>query len=158
MQDPEQQYTAFTPEEEQEPIQSASLSQRQKRALVFHVLYIMDAFDYTVSLQGIVENVGRGFGYIIYAEDQVFVHAQAVIDKRHELDAEIQPLLAKWRFERIGVATRLILRYGIWEMSYTQAERTVVINEAIELAKCFAELEAYKFVNGILDRWVHERM
>ena len=30
----------------------------------------------------------------------------------------------------------------------------VAINEAIELAKCFAEKDAYKFVNGILDEAV----
>jgi len=30
----------------------------------------------------------------------------------------------------------------------------IVINEAIELAKCFSEDDAYKFVNGILDELV----
>jgi N utilization substance protein B len=33
----------------------------------------------------------------------------------------------------------------------TDTSPTIIINEAVELAKCFAEKDAYKFVNGILD-------
>ncbi len=55
------------------------------------------------------------------------------------------------------MCTRLILRIGVWEMKYTKTDSTVVINEAVELAKCFAEGEAYKFVNGILDEWSKRR-
>lgn len=61
------------------------------------------------------------------------------------------PLLANWRIERIGVCTRLILRIAAWELLHTEIEPRVVINEAIELAKCFCERDAYRFVNGVLD-------
>ena len=44
------------------------------------------------------------------------------------------------------------MRYAIWEMLYTTTPHSIVINEAIELAKCFAEQDSYKFVNGILDK------
>ena len=67
------------------------------------------------------------------------------------LDEECKPLLSNWRFERLGMCTKLILRYALWELQTTDTNPTIVINEAIELAKCFAEKDAYKFVNGILD-------
>ena len=156
MNDTSHRYTPLPDMQEYEHINSSSLTQRQQRSLVFHLLYAVDAFEYEVTLTSVAENLSRGFGYIIAPEDQVFTFAHAVIEKREELDAEIQPLLAKWRFERIGVATRLILRYAIWELKYREEEHNVIINEAVELAKCFAELEAYKFINGILDRWVKE--
>lgn len=147
----------FPDTQEYERVYCSQLTQRQQRSLVFHLLYAMDAFSYETSLEAVSDNLSRGFGYIITPEDAVFYNAQSVINTREELDAQIEPLLARWRFERIGVATRLILRYAMWELMYTQQQPVVVINEAVELAKCFAELEAYKFINGILDRWVKER-
>lgn len=147
----------FPETEEYERFYSSQLTQRQQRSLVFHLLYAMDAFAYEASLEAVADNLSRGFGYIITTEDAVFRNAQSVVHTREQLDAQIEPLLARWRFERIGVATRLILRYAMWELMYTDQQPVVVINEAVELAKCFAELEAYKFINGILDRWVKER-
>jgi N utilization substance protein B len=35
----------------------------------------------------------------------------------------------------------------------TDLDVPVVINEALELAKIFAEKDGYKFVNGVLDEW-----
>jgi len=36
----------------------------------------------------------------------------------------------------------------------TDEPHNIIINEAIELAKCFSEDYAYKFINGILDEAV----
>ena len=41
------------------------LSRREVRSLIFHLLYAMDAFDYDVSLQGVVDNFNRGFNIAI---------------------------------------------------------------------------------------------
>lgn len=131
-----------------------TLSRHDQRALVFHLLYAMDAFEYSVSLESIADNLGRGFGYNLSPEDELFKQAAAVVAQREELDEEIKPLLDNWKFERLGVCTRLILRLAIWELKYTDTDPVIIINEAIELAKCFAEIDAYKFINGILDEWV----
>ena len=132
----------------------SQLSLRDARTLIFHLLYAMDSFDYQVSLESIADNFGRGFGFTITREDVIFTHAAAIINNRDLLDATIKPLLDNWRFERLGVCTRLIIRLGLWEFMNTDTDRIIIINEAVELAKCFAELDAYKFVNGVLDEWV----
>lgn len=129
----------------------ADLSRREKRSLIFHLLYAAEAFDYQSSLESIVDNFNRGFGLDIPFESDVFADAQAIIENRDSLDEECKPLLSNWRFERLGMCTKLILRYALWELQTTDTNPTIVINEAIELAKCFAEKDAYKFVNGILD-------
>lgn len=129
----------------------ADLSKREKRALIFHLLYAAEAFDYQSSLESIVDNFNRGFGLDIPFESDVFSDAQAIIENRENLDEECKPLLSNWRFDRIGMCTKLILRYALWELKATDTNPTIVINEAVELAKCFAEKDAYKFVNGILD-------
>jgi N utilization substance protein B len=54
----------------------------------------------------------------------------------------------------LGFSTRIILRIAMWEFNYSDMPPSIIINEAIELAKCFAEHDAYKFINGVLDEWV----
>ena len=130
-----------------------TLSQRDRRALIFHLLYAMDAFDYQTSLDAIVENFAHEYECIINKDDVIFLTTQTIIDKRQQLDEAIFPLLENWKFERLSVSTRLILRYAMWELLYTDTTPNIVINEAVELAKCFAEKDAYKFINGILDEW-----
>lgn len=135
-------------------VRCSTLSRRDQRALVLHLLYAMDSFDYEVSLESIAENFGKGFNYIIDPQERVFTHAAAIIAARESLDDVVKPLLANWRFDRLGCCTRIILRMSIWELIYVDAPPLVVINEAIELAKCFSELDAHKFINGVLDEWV----
>jgi N utilization substance protein B len=84
-------------------------------------------------------------------DSEVVMVAAAVIDQRDTLDERIKPLLSNWRFDRLGVCTKLILRFALWELQEDKTPPSIVINEAIELAKCFAEQDAYKFVNGVLD-------
>lgn len=132
------------------------LSRRDVRSLIFHLLYAMEAYDYDVSLQTIVDNFNRGFGLSIPFDSEVVKTTQAIIDKRDELDDLFKPFLINWRFERLGVSTKLILRFAIWELKYTDTPASIIINEAIELAKCFAEKDAYKFINGILDNVVQK--
>lgn len=134
------------------PLSYDDLSQRAVRSLIFHLLYAVDAFEYDASLQGIVENFNRGFDLDIPRHGKVFQTAHQIIEQRNELDAFYQPFLTNWRFDRIGVATKLILRFAIWELQSTDTDARIVINEAVELAKCFAEKDAFRFINGILDK------
>lgn len=136
----------------------SQFSQRDKRAIVFHLLYAAEGFDYQTTIQAVVDNLKRGFDIDIPLDSDMVKTAQAIIDERAELDEQYKPMLANWRFERLGVCTKLILRYAVWELLHTQTETTVIINEAIELAKCYAERDAYKFVNGILDEFVKKKL
>lgn len=127
------------------------LHDRVVRSLIFHLLYAMEGFEYEVSLESIVENFNRGFELAIPIDSEVVRIARAVIEDRVMLDDKIKPLLHNWRFDRIGVVTKLILRFALWELDTLETPPNMVINEAIELAKGFAEKDAYKFVNGLLD-------
>jgi N utilization substance protein B len=140
--------------EEPTEITYDDLSRRDVRSLIFHLLYAMEGFDYQSSLESIVENFNNGFDLKIPFDSEVFKIADQVIAQKDALDEIIKPFLANWRFERIGVCTKLVLRFAVWEIKNTQTPATIVINEAIELAKCFAEKDAYKFVNGVLDKMV----
>ena len=137
--------------EVEKTIHIEELSARDMRALLFQLLYTADSFDDAVSLESIVDNYNRGFPVEIPFDSKVVQAVQEIMAHRQELDDHYKPLLSNWRTDRIGYCTRLILRFAIWELLYTDCNAAIVINEAVELAKCFAEKDAYKFVNGILD-------
>ncbi len=132
----------------------SDLTVTEQRSLIFQLLYAIDAFDYDVSLESIADNLYRGFGVLIPPDSYAFKTALAVSSEREELDKLITPLIENWRFDRLGVATKLILRLSVWELQHTDTDAAVIINEAVELAKCFAEKDAYKFINGILDEFI----
>lgn len=127
------------------------LSRRDLRSLIFHILYIADCYDYQMSIDAIIDNINRGFDFDIPMDSEVVKTAAAIIEQRETLDENYKPFLAHWRLERLSIVTKLILRYGVWELANSDLEATIIINEAVELAKCFAEDDAFKFINGVLD-------
>ena len=69
------------------------------------------------------------------------------------IDAKISHYAANWQLKRMAVIDRNILRLGVYELLHTSdIPPKVTINEAVELAKKFGDLESGKFVNGILDK------
>ena len=51
----------------------------------------------------------------------------------------------------MAIVDRNILRLAVYEFLYEDTPRTVVINEALEIARRFSTFEATQFINGILD-------
>jgi transcription antitermination protein NusB len=141
----------MTHDSELTPKSYDDLSRRDVRSLVFHFLYAADAFNYEESLQSIIENFNRGFNLTVPLDGEIFTVVNDIINRRDELEKIYEPFLANWRSERVSVCTRLILLFAVWEFKNTETDARIIINEAIELAKCFAEEDAYRFVNGILD-------
>ena len=129
-----------------------TLSRRTFRSLVFHFLYALDAYEYQVPLSAIIANFNEGYDLEISPNGDLAVMVQGVVDQRDRLDELIRPVLANWRIDRLGCVTLLILRMGLWELLNTKTPINIVINEAVELAKCFAEKDSFRFVNGILDQ------
>jgi len=136
-----------------EPVDNREpLKKRIARALLFHVLYAADTFDFEIPVEEIVIGFNAEYETEIEADSFIIPTVKAVGEKREQLDDHFRPFLKNWKYERIGYCTILILRYAIWEMLYSDTHHNIIINEAIELAKCFAEKDAFKFVNGILDK------
>src|SRR5579872_1748453 len=102
--------------------------QRQRRAIIFHLMYALDAHEYDTSLASIIDTFNRGFDQHIEPHGEEYQIVTAVTEKRAEVDEFLKPLLANWRLERIGVCTRLILRLAAWELLYTKIEPKVILN------------------------------
>ncbi|MBI5873734.1 MAG: transcription antitermination factor NusB [Candidatus Omnitrophica bacterium] len=69
------------------------------------------------------------------------------------LDAEITKFATNWQLDRMAMVDRNILRMASFELLFCDdIPPKVAINEAVELAKKYGDLESGKFVNGILDK------
>lgn len=82
-----------------------------------------------------------------------------VVARRPELDALIGARTVGWRFERLALLDRNILRLGAYELLHRDdIPAEVAMDEAVELAKKYGTEQAQSFINGILDRvWRDER-
>jgi N utilization substance protein B len=77
---------------------------------------------------------------------------QHVSDHREEIDRDLEHALTNWRFDRLSVIDRNILRLAAAEMSYEEdVPFAVSIQEAIVLAEKYGTSESPRFVNGVLD-------
>jgi len=56
----------------------------------------------------------------------------------------------------MAIVDRNVLRLADYEFLYTDTPQTVVINEALEIARRFSTFEATQFINGILDAIKHD--
>jgi len=76
------------------------------------------------------------------------------------LDPEIESVIEGWRYERVGIIEKNILRLALSELIRNDVPPRVVIDEAIRLAQWFAGPKAPAFVNGILDTLArrHQRL
>ncbi|MCX5711826.1 MAG: transcription antitermination factor NusB [Candidatus Omnitrophica bacterium] len=78
---------------------------------------------------------------------------KGVEENRKVIDEKLSLYAANWQLERMAVVDRNILRMATYEiLMCPEIPPKVSINEAIELAKKFSDVESSKFVNGILDK------
>ena len=111
-----------------------------------------------------IEIVKSDFRQAIQNYSESTSHQQEVIDfssvliegvvKNLELiNSLIKKHVKNWEIERMAVVDRNILRMACFELLFLEdIPPKVSINEAIELAKRFGDVDSPRFVNGILDK------
>ena len=76
-----------------------------------------------------------------------------VEENLQKIDDKISKHATNWQLKRMAVIDRNVLRIGVFELVYaSDIPPKVTINEAVELAKKYGDIESSKFVNGILDK------
>lgn len=74
------------------------------------------------------------------------------MENLEQIDKEIAAHLTERGLDDIGMVEKAILRLAVYEIKYTDLDKPIVINEAIELAKRLAADNAPRFINGVLDK------
>ena len=92
----------------------------------------------------------------IQGADLDYMHAliSGVITNIAQIDETFSPYLSR-PLDDLDEVDKAVLRLGTFELMFRQeVPFRVVFNEAIMLAKSFAEKASHKFVNGVLDKVV----
>jgi transcription antitermination protein NusB len=128
-------------------------SRKDERVVALCLLYALDSAEYEIPIEDIMANISCWFDISFQENSYGTLIVYGVFDNKDAISCLIIPLLKSWKLERVSCLTRLILYIAVWELQHKEAIYSIVINEAVELAKLFAEDDAYKFVNGILDEF-----
>ena len=106
-------------------------------------------FNKQDSIERIIENASESRDLQVDAYALRLV--KAVEEHQEEIDGLLQEYSKKWKLHRLTRIVLSILRAACCEMKYfDDIPVSVSINEAVELAKTFAQEEDAAFVNGIL--------
>lgn len=128
------------------------------REVALQVLY-----RYDVGAQGanppagpdLAMDIKRHFDHFQVTEQLREFSALLISGTLHELpalDALIEKNASNWKVARMPLIDRMLLRMATYELMHiSDTPATVVINEAVELAKEFGTAETPAFVNGVLD-------
>ena len=72
------------------------------------------------------------------------------------IDEVVSKYAQNWNLSRMAIIDRNVLRLATFELLHCDdIPPKVTINEAVNMAKRFSQIDSGKFVNGILDRIVH---
>ena len=129
------------------------MARRKSRIIAFQAIFSWDAggetledllqFSWVDSKQNLDES-DLSFSRILIA---------GTIENIEQIDELIKTHLAKnWTFDRLNKVTLAILRISIFPIIHQkEISPSIVIDEAIDLAKQFDSDESFKFINAMLD-------
>ena len=131
------------------------MSRSKAREHALKVLYAKEINPNTAELSADISDAlsEKGKSFSAFLVEQVQLH-------RDEIDGEIVRFLKKWSLSQLNIVDKNILRIAIAEFNYTyedKADRKVIINEAVELAKVYGGENSYRFINGILSAVTGEK-
>jgi len=81
---------------------------------------------------------------------------RGVRQHRRDIDKLLTEKATNWSLRRMTAIDRNVLRLASFEILFGGTPGRVAINEAVELAKRFGDRQSGPFVNGVLDRLLHD--
>lgn len=119
------------------------------RRLAMQVLYQLEINPHAEAAEIIEHTMSNG---TFPEETKEFTTAlvEGVWQKKTEIDDIIAKRSIGWSLDRINRVDRSILRLSIYELNNSDTPTSVIINEAVNLAKKYGTDDSSKFVNGIL--------
>lgn len=83
--------------------------------------------------------------------------AEGVFKHKEEIYKIIKEEAPEWPIDRIARVDRAILMIGIYEILYSEDVPAIVaINEGVEIAKSYGDMNSAKFINGVLSSVMHK--
>lgn len=97
-------------------------------------------------------------------EDKMFATelCKGVLTNIDEIKEVLSKVLKGYNFDALYQADKTILMIAVYEILYTDLDKKIVVNEAVEISKKFGIEKSFKFVNGVLsgvlklNEWKHD--
>ena len=135
-------------------------SRRKGRIFAFQALYSWDAHYSQTKDPSIPEGL-LDFSWTLQngkpAPDEEITAfsrllVKGTVDSIAEVDAMIKKHLENWELSRLKRVDLAILRMSVYTLMFQkEMHPSIVIDEAIGIAKEFGADDSYRFVNGVLD-------
>jgi len=131
------------------------MKRRRARECALQILFQLDITGSEIS-----DKVFSEFWEGYNEENEVKEFTAAIVKVTREnladIDAAIKKAAEHWVISRMAVIDRNILRAATCELLYRHdIPSSVVIDEALEIAKKYSTEESAPFINGILDKIAH---
>jgi len=124
------------------------MNRRQLRIKVIEYLYQSILLDKDIQAIILDEDLK-----LLETEDPFIVDQLECIERFMDVYVrKINSLLNEWTFDRLAIIEQAILLLAISEFELETAEKAIIINEAVELSKIYADDSSYAFINGVLDK------
>ena len=129
------------------------VSRHKQRVWVLQILYgldirkKLDLENYKKSYSNFIDEKGV-LADDLYAEELL----EGIIMELELLDAQIDQYAINWNIDRMPAIDRNILRIAAYEIQHDIPAK-VAINEAVKIAKKYADDSSPSFINGILSKF-----
>jgi len=124
-------------------------SRREARERALELLYESELKDQPLS--AVLEDLP------VAPQPYAVALAEGVEQYRDRIDALISANAIDWSLDRMPVVDRALLRMATFELGWRlDVPTSVVISEAVQLAKSYSTDESGGFVNGLLATIAHE--
>ncbi len=129
---------------------------RKGREYALQALYLSEISSMTAEKALRMINYGKEIDTPIMNFAKILT--DGTVENLKELDRMIKKYAQNWEIGRMAALDRNILRIGAYELLHElETPISVIIDEAVEIAKTFSTNDSGKFVNGILDKIKTER-
>ncbi|NME36197.1 MULTISPECIES: transcription antitermination factor NusB [Fusobacterium] len=88
------------------------------------------------------------------ALDFIKKYSLGISEHCDEILKKIENTMEGWSFDRIGNIEKALLKGAVYELSYENTPKEIVINETVELAKKYGDTKSSEFLNGVLAKFV----
>lgn len=138
------------------------MSRKVAREILFKLIFencFHDDEDF-ITYKAYLENDGESFdpdflNQNLDDENKEFVKQNliGVIEHKNEIIENIREKLVDYSIERLFKIDLAILLIAVYELKYSDINKEIIINEAVELAKKYSTDKSYSFINGVLAKF-----
>jgi len=130
---------------------------RKDRELIIKVLYESDSTVH--DLETIINNTFKRIKLNVSRRNYISTTSINIVKNLNSIDQSIKEYAVSWPIEQISIIDRNILRMSIYELQNSDVSTTsIVINDAVELAKNYGSEQSGKFINGVLGSFARKTL